>query len=163
MGRSQEGIDLRLVEIGHGGLRGLLERDRADLGTPGEVFRAVQADILGERMKGAEALIARPTTTASIFLQMLEEPTEHERRQILDGQSIDRCLGRGAQEGQQQGERVAVAGLGVARQIALGDEVFQEKPPNPGPDQPSVTHGKPAAGRTVRSAGWLHARARASW
>jgi hypothetical protein len=67
MGRSQEGIDLRLVEIGDGGFRGFLERDRADLGTPGHVFRAVQADILRERMKGAEALIARPHYT-SIFL-----------------------------------------------------------------------------------------------
>jgi hypothetical protein len=75
----QEGLHLGFVEIGHGRVGGLLERNGAEVGTPSEVGRAVQGDELRERVNGREALIAGPITTSSISLQMLEEPPEQTR------------------------------------------------------------------------------------
>jgi hypothetical protein len=49
-------------------------------------------------------------------------------------------------ERQQQAQRVPIAGLGIAREIALGHQVLQEEAPDPGPDKLLVIHdGSPIA------------------
>jgi hypothetical protein len=78
-------------------------------------------------------LIARGATTSTVLLKVIEESTDHHRREILDSQSVDRYLHGFGQEGKQQDECVAIASLGVAGQVALSDHMLQEETANPQP------------------------------
>ena len=47
-------------------------------------------------------------------------------------ETVDRSLGLLCDEGDQLAERIAVAMLGVAGEIAFGDDMLQQEAPNPG-------------------------------
>ena len=145
------------------GLGGLFEGNCPHFGAPGKVFRAMTTDELRQRMDGAETQIAGGSTAATLGFQMFEKAAHQKRGQILYGEPIDRSASRTRHERKQQNKCVPVAALGIARQIALGDQMLEQKAANSRSDQRVVTHGTAPVGRSVRSAGWPHAVAPGSW
>jgi len=71
-----------------------------------------------------------------------QELADDLRRQLFHGHSIHGAASLFAGKRQQQCQRVAVAGLGVAGKIALGDQMFQQEPPDPRTKQALILHGR---------------------
>jgi hypothetical protein len=68
---------------------------------------------------------------ATLLLEIPQEPLDHLRRQLFDGQLLDRMLDLLTDKRQEQDQRITVAGLGIAGQIAFADEMLQQKSTNP--------------------------------
>ena len=105
------------------------------------MLRAVTGDIAGESPDGGQALVAGPRGAAPVRFQMGQEGEHAIRAEIPHLQLVNRPPGLSGDEWQQQAERVAVAELGVASQIALGREMFLEEPAQPGAETAGVRHG----------------------
>src|SRR5229473_7067969 len=94
----------------------------------------------------------------------MPEKTAHQKwGQVRYGQSIDRFGSGMSHERKQHDHRIPIAALGVARQIAFGDQMFEQKAAYPRSDQGDVTHGTSPVGHSERSADLPRAEAQASW
>jgi hypothetical protein len=71
---------------------------------------------------------------------VLEKSANNRRCQILHSHLIDGAAGLGAGERQQQRQRVAVAGLGVAGEVALSHQVLEQKSPDPRAQKVFIDH-----------------------
>ena len=67
-----------------------------------------------QRMDHGKPLIARHTAAMAIAFQVIKELTNYGRCQILDRHPIDGMPDARTGERQQQGQRVTIAGLGIA-------------------------------------------------
>ena len=84
-------------------------------------------------------------------------------RDVDDRQTIDRHVRLGADERDDQRQRVSITALRVAREIALVDQMLQEKAANPRSEQPVIAHDGPPDRHSARSGGSLLAAAPVSW
>src|SRR3989337_1151750 len=82
---------------------------------------------------------------------------------MLNSQLVYRFTGFGRNKWEQQSQCITITCLGVAREISLANQVFQQKTADPGTDEIFFRHGSPPIGHNVESAGWLHAEAPASY
>ena len=71
---------------------------------------------------------------------MVEELAYAPGREVLNRDPVDGLADHGAEEGEEEGEGVAVALLGVAGEVALGDDVLGEEPAQPGAESAGLTH-----------------------
>jgi hypothetical protein len=62
-------------------------------------------------------------------------------RHVDNREAVDRPIPCLADEGNQEGKGVAITVLGIAGEIAFGDDVFQQEPSNPWAEQLVVAHG----------------------
>ena len=62
--------------------------------------------------------------------------------EIVHRKPVDRLAGLGSGERQQECEGVPVTLLRVAGEIALGDDVFEQEPAQPGAERAELTHGR---------------------
>src|SRR6516162_984772 len=104
-------------------------------------------------MDGRQPLVASDLTALAIALQVVQKLADDFRRQLFHGHAIDGAAYLLAGKRQQQCQRVAVAGLGVEGKIALGDQMFQQEPPDPRTKQALILHCRPPS-RTEQSARW---------
>lgn len=159
----QQGIDLGLFEVPDRRFGGLLEGNRPYLAAPSEVGRRVRAYEPRQRVDHGKPLVARHATAMPIAFEVIKELTNNRRRQILDCHSVDGMSGAGTGERQQQGQRVTVAGLGVAREIAFGHQVLQEEASNPGANKLPIIHDGSPTASSLRNGGSLPGGARVSF
>jgi hypothetical protein len=124
-GGCQQGIHLRLFEIGNDSLAGLFEWDRADLPTPFDMRRTTLADKACEGTNGSKASIASGNTAVPRRFKIGEKATDKIRREIDNGEAVHGLLLLLCHEGNEQTQRIAVALLGIAREVAFGDNVFE--------------------------------------
>ena len=128
----QQGIHFRFIQIGNRRLTGFLEGDQANLGAPVDVFGVLFADKSCQGMNAAQPLIACAGRAATLLFHVGEEQTHEPRRQIVNGQAVNGFVRLTGGKRKQSPEHVAVAFLGVHRQIAVRYQMFQQKTPNPG-------------------------------
>jgi hypothetical protein len=147
----QQSVDLRLFEIGNDSLHGLLERNRADLSGPFDMDRTVLADESRQGADGSEALVAGGNAAVTGSLEIREKEPDELSRDVNDRETIDRLAGLLCHEGDQLAERIAVAMLGVAGKIALGDDMLEQEAPDPRAKEGFVIHGT-APWHSVQSA-----------
>lgn len=124
-GSGEQRVHLRPVQTGDGRLENLLEGDQADLAAPLKVFGAVLTDKPCERVNATEALIAGTGATTARAFQMREKQADPLRGQVGHDEPIDWLLDLLGHKRQQLGEHVAIAPLGVQREIAFADQVFE--------------------------------------
>src|SRR5271165_3093877 len=103
-------------------------------------------------MNGRKPLVAGDAAALAIMLQMVKEFSNDCRGQVLHGHAIDGTAALFAGEWQQQHQSVTVAGLRVAREIALGYQMLQQEPPNPRAQKAFILHDWPPL-RTGQSVG----------
>ena len=78
----------------------------------------------------------------ALVFEVRQEETNDLWRKALDLQLIDRLAALLGRKRKEQGQGIAVAGLRVARQVQLGDDVLEEEAPYPDRDQILVDHGR---------------------
>ena len=106
-----------------------------DLPAPVDVFRTVQADEVGQGMDRRQSLVARRDAAAAFLLESCRKArTRSAERSSTPSRSIGLRSAAGG-EGQEQTQRVAVALLRVAGEVALADEVLQQEAPDPRAEQ----------------------------
>jgi hypothetical protein len=66
--------------------------------------------------------------------------TDKIRREINYSQAIHGLLPLLCNEGDEEAERIAVAALGIAREVAFLDHVFQQKASDPKSEKSGITH-----------------------
>jgi hypothetical protein len=74
---------------------------------------------------------------------------------VSDREMFDAPAGPGGDKRQELKQHVAIALLRVDGEIALGDEMFQQKTPDPATDQCGVSHGISPA-HIFGTASWPH-------
>ena len=114
--------------------------------------RRTHADEARQRMDGRKPLVAGDAAALAIMLQVVKEFANDCRGQVLHGHAIDSAAALFAGEWQQQHQSVAVAGLGVSGEIALGHQMLQQEPPNPRAQKALILHDRPPL-RTGQSVG----------
>ena len=144
IGLIKQSVHLHLLEILDDGLGRLLEWDSADLHfSPSQVNRRTHADELGQRTYAGQPLVPGGATALSSALQMVEKFADDCWRQILYSHSINGAASLLACERKQEHQRIAIAGLRVARKVSLGHQMFEEEAANPGTKQVLILHGHP--------------------
>ena len=104
---------------------------------------------LGSRLatKRAKARIAESrwlrvcTEQPRFVFEVVEELPYAPGREVLNRDPIDGLADPGANEGEEEGEGIAVALLRVAGEVALGDDVLGEEAAQPGAERAGLTHG----------------------
>src|ERR1700733_5589883 len=94
-------------------------------------------------MNRRKPLVASDLAAFAVTLQVIKEVADNCRRQVLDGHAIDGAAPLSTGEWQQQRQSIAVAGLGVAGEIALGHQMFQQEPTNPRAQKAFILHARP--------------------
>jgi hypothetical protein len=118
-----------------------------------DVFRAVQTNEMCQGTDGRQTLISRVDSTAASFFHILKESSRAGRREILHPEPIDPAAGTTSDERQKLLQGVPIALLGIASEVPLNNEVFEQEPADPGTQQIGVTHGMPPSRYSVRIAG----------
>jgi len=154
--RSQEGVHLRFVQVGDDCLAGFLERDRADLAAPGNMFRTVLPHETRQGVNRGQPLVAGGSGTLPCLFQLSQEEANQIRRYINHLQPVYSPVRFVGGERNQQRKGIAIAALCVTRQITLGHKVFEQKTPYPGSQEGLVIHADPPV-HSAQSAGWLGA------
>src|SRR5580692_10447054 len=134
IGLIKQSVHLHLLEILDDGLGRLLEWDSANLSTPSQVNRRTHA---------GQPLVPGGATALSSALQMVEKFADDCWRQVLYSHSINGAASLLACERKQEHQRIAIAGLRVARKVSLGHQMFEEEAANPGTKQVLILHGHP--------------------
>ena len=119
IGRREQRIHLGLFQVGDRRRERTLERDRSDIPTPFNVFRAMLPDEPRQRMDHREPLITRCQHALSLVLQVFKELLHIRRRDMIDVEFIDGFANLAGNERDEQSQRIAVAALGVARQMDM--------------------------------------------
>ncbi len=88
---------------------------------------AAGGDVAGEGTDGREALVAGTGRAASAVLDVCQEGEYALGTEVTHGQPVDRHTRLAGDEGKQKSQRVAVAELGVAGQVALAHQVLLEE------------------------------------
>ena len=96
----------------------------------------------GEGADGSKPLVAGSDLAAPRGLEVGEKSADEIRREIDHSETIDRLFLHPCDERDEQAERVAVAVLGIAGEIAFSDDMFQQKAPYPWAKQRVITHEK---------------------
>src|SRR5579859_413436 len=123
---------------------------------------AMHADELRKRMDRRQTQITRGTAAATFLLQIPQKRAHAGWREIIDRKAINWLPQCFAQERKQKDQRIAITELGIAREIALCSDVFQEEPAYPWSNRVIVTHLTPPIARSDQSANWLPAAVLAS-
>ncbi len=74
-----------------------------------------------------QTLIARRRATAPLLAQFAQEGPNPDGREVLDLEPVNPLADSLCGKGQEQPQGVAVAPLGVAREVPLGDEVLEQE------------------------------------
>ena len=69
----EQGVHLRLFQIWHHGLDGLLEGNATDISAPGDMLGTVRGDEAGQSADGGQALIARGRRAMTHLLDMTQK------------------------------------------------------------------------------------------
>ena len=85
-----------------------------------------------KRADSRQPLVAGLRGATSVFLQMSEELQHQTGGDVADEEAVIGFLELGANERQKQLKSIPVALTGIDGQIALGDDVLQEKAFEPG-------------------------------
>lgn len=104
IGSSQDSVHLRLIQVRQFVPGEPLERQRAYLCTPCDVFGAALTDKASHRMDCGEPLVARADGASTVLFQVIEETTQNIARQMEDLELIDGLLVLRAGIGQQKSE-----------------------------------------------------------
>ena len=120
---------------------GLLQGDRTDIGAPLQVGGIATGDEAGEGADCRQSLIARRHGAPAVVFEIGEELQHAPGLQILHREAVDRFAVLGADERQQQGEGVTVALLRVGGEVALGDDMFDQKAAQPRAECFRIIHG----------------------
>jgi len=107
------------------------------------------SDKAGEGADGGKPLVTGGDLAAARGLEIGEKSADEIRREIDDSETIDGLLLNLCGKWNEQAERVAVAMLGIAREITFSDDMFQQKASDPWAKQGVLTHEK-APWHTVR-------------
>src|SRR5712692_2687579 len=161
----QQRVHLRLVEIAEAGPVVSFEGHRPDLAAPGNQLWTSLADKGGKGVDRRQSLVARPYAASSALLDVPKKATHHVRRHLSDDELVDGPLVRIGHKRNQEAQRVAIAVLRVAREIALDDEVLDQKAADP-TAQPHIVmrlHPVLPASRTSGTEGRLPSSARPSY
>jgi hypothetical protein len=162
VGCREQGIHLRLVEVGNWSLSGSFEGNRPKLSAPFDTLGTTLADEMGQHMDHGQSLVARRHAAAARLLQALKELSHTFSADVIEVELINRFMDFAGDEGDKEGQRIAVAALRVACQVAFAHQMLKEKAPDPGAELRRVTHGTPPERRTARSAAMLPAATPAS-
>src|SRR5215831_3758170 len=160
--RRQQGVHFRLLQVAHQRLGRFLERDGTDFRAPRDVLRAAHADEVRQGADGRQTLVAGRRAAAPFLAQLAQEGPNPGGREVLDLEPVNPLAGAAGGKGQEQPQGVAVAPLGVGREVALGDEVLEQEAPDPRPEPGVLSHGYPPFPRSARSAHWPLPAAQAS-
>jgi hypothetical protein len=101
----------------------------------------VFADKPSQGSYGGEPLVASGGAASPGGLDVGKKLADEFGRHIDDCELLDRAIPYLADEGNQEGNGVTITVLGIAGEIAFGDDVFQQEPSNPRAEQPVVAHG----------------------
>src|SRR5713101_4709485 len=93
IGRSEQGIHLRFLQIRDHSLGALFERDCPNLFAPRDMFWAVNGHEMTESMDRGEALISRGCAAAADFLDLGKKPADALLRDFDHRELIDLLLG----------------------------------------------------------------------
>ncbi len=151
IGRGEQRIHLGFFQVGDGSLGCTLERDRSNTPTPFDAFRAMLLDESRQRMDRSESLVTRCQHAPSLLLQVLKELLHVRRSDMIDVEFIDWFVNLAGNERDEQSQRIAVATLRVARQIAFAHQMLKEKTPDPGTQLGRLSHVAPPERRTAQS------------
>ena len=91
-------------------------------------------------MDGGKPLIACDTAATAVPFQVIKKLTHDRRCQVFHGHPIDGLASADAGEWQQQCQCVAITGLGVPCEVALGHHVLQQEAADPWADETFVFH-----------------------
>ena len=105
----------------------------------------------GKGTDGGKPLVTGGDFAATRGLEIGEKSTDEIGREIDDSETVDGLLLHLRDKWNEQSERVAVAVLSIAGEIALSDDMFQQKATNPWAKRGVLTHEK-APWRIVRIA-----------
>lgn len=86
----QDGIHLRLVQIGEFVPCESLEWDGSYLAAPGNMFGTAFGDESRHRVNGRETLVAGADGASSVLFEMIEEASQHLTRHVRDIEPIHR-------------------------------------------------------------------------
>src|SRR5208283_5383966 len=125
VGSRKEGIQLSFLQIRDGILFRPLEGNGANRATPLDVLRTPLANESGKRVKRGKPLVARADRAGTLPFQVFQEAANNIPRHVLNRKTVDRLLGGGRRERNQQRHRVAVRILSVLRKIAFRNHVLQ--------------------------------------
>jgi hypothetical protein len=105
---------------------------------------------------GCQSLVTRRDSAMALGFQLQQKGAHSLRCQGFDRQAFDPGAGLSRHERQQQTQCVSVALLGVARQISLAHEMFEQKLANPRSKFGGVSFIRVFSPCIVQNAGWLH-------
>jgi hypothetical protein len=118
------------------------------------MFHAVLADEAGESVDSCEPLVPGLRCAATRGLQIGQKLPYNICRQVRYVQRIHRSVDSAGYKWNQKSQRISVAELRVAREIALSDKMLQKESPDPIPESGSLTHGDLPL-HSVRTGSWL--------
>ena len=101
------------------------------MAAPLDENRLSAADIARKSPDGRKALISRADRAMPVGFHITEELQNQTGGEIGHGQPLDRLVEGLADIGQQQAERVPIAGAGVLGQIPFSYDIFDEEAPQP--------------------------------
>jgi hypothetical protein len=97
------------------------------------MFRAVLTDKASQSVNRPQPLITGRNRAVSLLFQMDEKPADDDRGEIVNAESVDGFFRLPAGKREEQGQRVAIAQLRIARQIPFQHQVLKQKPTHPRP------------------------------
>src|SRR5437879_6279691 len=87
--RREQGVHLRFLEVRQRALRHLLDRNRGELGAPGQVLGTSHPDEASEGMYRREPLVARGHRAVPLVFQVCEEAADDVWREMFNLELID--------------------------------------------------------------------------
>src|SRR5262245_6407065 len=93
-----------------------------------------------EGSDGSEPLLAGGESALARGFELGKKAANKIRRYIDQQEAVDGLFPFLGHERNEQAKCVAVAVLSIAREVALSDDMFQQNPSDPSPEQRAVTH-----------------------
>ena len=141
VGNLEQVVHLGPGEPADGLWDGLFRGDCTDAAAPFEMAWIAAGDEAREGADRREPLVAGLHGAAAVVFEVVEELPYAPGREVLNRDPIDGLADPGANEGEEEGEGIAVALLRVAGEVALGDDVLGEEAAQPGAERAGLTHG----------------------
>jgi hypothetical protein len=118
----------------------LFERDQADLRAPLDMLWTAFADESREGVNAGETLVTGGGTAVSLLLEKDEKLTNKIGPKIDNGEPVDRLSEVAHCIGEKLCQHVAVASLGVDREVAIAHQVLEQETTDPRPEGGMISH-----------------------
>src|ERR1039458_3113050 len=137
---SKQHIDLTFVQVADRNMGRSLELHRTKLRRPAKILRAALADEPSQRMDSRQALIARGDRTAALLFEMSQEGPNYVGVDVGHKKLVSLLVQPAGREHDQKTQRIPIALLRIAREVALVGQMLHQEAPDPGAESMFIAH-----------------------